>query len=62
MPALNRQLDVLLSLAKNHVLVVILFKNTEVEDYYNAQIDSKAKMFEQAVAEKYLTEKHKIVK
>ena len=45
MPALNRQLDVLLSLAKNHVLVVILFKNTEVEDYYNAQIDSKAKMF-----------------
>ena len=52
MPALNRQLDVLLSLAKNHVLVVILFKNTEVEDYYNAQIDSKAKMFEQAVAEK----------
>ena len=62
MPALNRQLDVLLSLAKHHVLVVILFKNTEVEDYYNAQIDSKAKMFEQAVAEKYLTEKHKIVK
>lgn len=62
MPALNRQLDVLLSIAKNHVLVVILFKNTEVEQYYNADLDTKARLYEQAVAEKYLTDKHKIVK
>jgi len=61
-PALDRQLDVILSMAKNHVLVVVLFKNTEVETYYNAEIDSRARLFEQAVAEKYLTDKQKIVK
>jgi uncharacterized protein (DUF58 family) len=62
MPALDRQLDVILGIAKKHVLVVVMFKNTEVEKYYNDKIESKARVYEQAVAEKYLTEKLKIVK
>lgn len=62
MPALDRQLDVILGLAKKHVLVVVMFKNTEVNQYYNDNIAGKARIYEHVVAEKYVTEKLKIVK
>jgi len=62
MHALDRQIGVITKIAKHHVLVVIVFKNTEIESKYRQKIKGKAAIYEQAVAEKYITEKQKIVK
>lgn len=62
MHSLDRQIGVISRIAKHHVLVVIVFKNTEIETKYRTRIKGKAAIYEQAVAEKYITEKQKIVK
>ena len=59
--SLNRQLPYLKGLAKSHLLVVIFFKNTEL----NALIENKAETIQQAydkvIAEKFAFEKRLIV-
>ena len=58
---LNRQLPYLKAIAKNHLLVVVFFNNTEL----NEIIDSKAKtiqeIYDKVIAEKFVFEKRLIV-
>ena len=50
------------SMAKFHVLVVILFKNTELEAVANADVDNLHDIYVKTIAEKYSFEKRLIVK
>jgi len=58
---LNRQLAYLKGIAKNHLLIVIFFKNTEL----NSLIENKAKtiqqVYDKVIAEKFAFEKRLIV-
>ncbi|WP_299390100.1 DUF58 domain-containing protein [uncultured Gelidibacter sp.] len=58
---LNRQLPYLKAIAKNHLMVVIFFKNTEL----NAIVDHKAttiqQVYDKVIAEKFAFEKRLIV-
>lgn len=61
MNAMQRQLPILLRIAKQNLLVLILFKNKETERFaYNSK--GKVNIYENAVAHKYLSEKERIVK
>lgn len=59
--ALKRQLPVLLRIAKQNLLILIIFKNRETEEFAS-QPSIKTSIYENAVAHKYLTEKEKMVK
>lgn len=58
---LNRQLPYLRALAKNHLVMVVFFKNTELDKL----IDTKAKniqgVYDSIIAEKFMFEKKRIV-
>ncbi len=59
--ALQRQLPYLQAIAKNHVLVVIFFENTELEKLTLKESDSTYDIFEKTIAEKFVYEKKLIV-
>ena len=60
--ALHRQLPYLQQLAKQHLLVVIFFKNSELEDFAKNPAKSVSEIFNQTIAEKFINEKELIVK
>jgi uncharacterized protein (DUF58 family) len=59
--SLERQLPVLLRIAKRNLLVLIVFKNKETEEF-TYQSTGKVDVYENAVAHKYLSEKERMVK
>lgn len=59
--ALHRQLGYLQALAKNHLLVVIFFKNTELDKITTKKADNTFEIFEKTIAEKFIYEKKLIV-
>ncbi len=59
---LDRQLGYLQAIAKNHVLVVIFFINTELEDLINKEVSEVKEIYHQTIAEKFTYEKRLIVK
>ncbi|SFU55351.1 Uncharacterized conserved protein, DUF58 family, contains vWF domain [Pustulibacterium marinum] len=59
--ALHRQLPYLLALAKNHLLVVIFFENTELRKLTEKPASSTFDIFEKTIAEKFAYEKKLIV-
>ncbi len=61
MSSLEINLPIISKIAKQHVLVLIFFKNTEIEKYYSLENNSKAAIYEYAVAEKYLADKQKML-
>ncbi|GAA0728982.1 DUF58 domain-containing protein [Aquimarina litoralis] len=58
---LNRQLPYLQAIAKNHLLVVIFFKNTELKSFLDEPAHSTRQIFEKTIAEKFVYEKKMIV-
>ncbi len=58
---LNRQLPYLQAIAKNHLLVVIFFKNTELKSFLDEPAHSTKQIFEKTIAEKFVYEKKMIV-
>ena len=59
MDSLHRQLPYLLGINKSHLLVVVFFKNSELEDFV---LDTEnTDIYEKAIAEKFLYEKQQIV-
>ena len=54
---LRRQLPYLLALAKKHVLVVIFFENTELEDLITRDTEDIQDIYHKSVAEKFSFEK-----
>ena len=55
--ALQRQLPYLLGIARNHLLVVILFENTELKEFTQNKADNIQEIFHQTIAEEFLFEK-----
>lgn len=61
MYSLERQINVLRKLNKLHLLVVIIFENTEITHYLNNPVESVRDMYTKTTAEKFLYEKNQII-
>jgi uncharacterized protein (DUF58 family) len=55
--ALKRQMPFLLALAKKHVLVVIFFENTELEELISLNAEDLQTIYHKTIAEKFALEK-----
>jgi uncharacterized protein (DUF58 family) len=58
---LQRQLPYLRRLAKDHLLLVVFFENTELREYLDAPAASTEEVYNQTIAEKFALEKRQIV-
>ncbi len=59
--ALNRQLPYLKAIAKSHLLVVIFFKNTELDKLIHDDAETVQQVYDKVIAEKFDFEKRLIV-
>ena len=59
--SLQRQLPYLRAIAKQHVLVVVFFENTEITQLTNVNPENTKEVFDQVIAQKYIEEKNQIV-
>ncbi|MEO8932822.1 MAG: DUF58 domain-containing protein [Xanthomarina sp.] len=59
--ALHRQLPYLQAIAKNHVLVVIFFENTELDKLTQKKSKNTFEIFEKTIAKKFVYEKKLII-
>ncbi len=59
--AVHRQLNYLRALNKSHLLVVIFFKNNELEDLRKQKANTTQEIFDKAIAEKFSYDKRLIV-
>lgn len=59
--SLRRQLAVFKMMARNHLLVVIFFENTELRDLINSDATSLEDIYIKTIAEKFAYEKRQIV-
>ncbi len=59
--ALHRQLPYLKGIAKNHLLVVIFFKNTELNELIQQPAENIQQVYDKVIAEKFAFEKRLIV-
>ncbi len=58
---LHRQLPYLKAIAKNHLLVVVFFNNTELDDLIHKKADNIQEIYDKIIAEKFAFEKRLIV-
>ena len=58
----ERELPVLARLASNHLVMVVFFKNTELNKAINHQAEDTESIYLQAMAEKFIFDKKRIVK
>lgn len=58
---LNRQLKYLRGIAKNHLLVVVFFKNAELHTLINKNPESMQEIYDEIIAEKFEFEKKLII-
>ena len=61
MDGLNRQLTYLRALAKNHLVLVVFFKNTELNSLINSKAENIQQVYDTIIAEKFMYEKQRIV-
>ena len=61
MYALERSLPLLRKINQQHLLVVIFFKNTEIEAFAQRDATNVAEIYEQTIAQKLLVEKQQMV-
>ncbi len=61
MDGLNRQLTYLRALAKNHLVLVVFFKNTELQTLINTKANNIQDVYDSIIAEKFMYEKISIV-
>ena len=62
MDGLNRQLSYLRALAKNHLVLVVFFENTELEELTTSKKEDTLGVYDSIIAEKFMYEKKSIVK
>lgn len=60
--ALNRQLSYLKALSRDHLLVVIFFRNTELENFSSQETDTVRGIYHQTIARKFIFERKRIVR
>lgn len=58
---LKRQLPYLKGIAKSHLLVVVFFENTELEEFIDKKAENIQEIYDQVIAEKFAFEKRLIV-
>ncbi len=58
---LNRQLPYLKGIAKNHLLVVVFFHNTELNQFVDKKTETLQEIYDKVIAEKFIFEKRLIV-
>lgn len=58
---LHRQLPYLKGIAKNHLLVVVFFQNTELNEIIHKKAETVQEVYDKVIAEKFLFEKRLIV-
>ena len=58
---LHRQLPYLKGIAKNHLLVVVFFNNTELNELIHKKADNVQEIYDKVIAEKFAFEKRLIV-
>jgi uncharacterized protein (DUF58 family) len=61
MDGLHRQMPYLKGIAKNHLLVVVFFQNTELYQITNKKADTIQDVYDKVIAEKFIFEKKLIV-
>ncbi len=59
--AVNRQLKYLRGIAKNHLLVIVFFKNSELQDLIHKDPENMQEVYDQIIAEKFEFEKKLII-
>lgn len=59
--ALNRQMKYLRGIAKNHLLVVVFFKNSELQDLMQKKPENIQEVYDEIIAEKFEFEKKLII-
>ena len=59
--ALSRQMSYLRMLARTHILVVVVFKNTELIDMAKSEAKKTVEVYNQIIAEKFVYEKHLVI-
>jgi uncharacterized protein (DUF58 family) len=59
--ALDRVLPILRKLSRAHLLVVVLFRNTEVEDFTHQDCTTIEEIYQQTVARQFIAEKEQMV-
>ncbi len=59
--SLRRQLKYIKQVAKNHLVVVIVFENTELHELLNTKASNTAEIYRQTIAKKFDYEKQQIV-
>ncbi len=59
--SLHRQLPYLKGIAKSHLLVVVFFQNTELNDIINSKAVTVQEVYDKVIAEKFAFEKRLIV-
>jgi uncharacterized protein (DUF58 family) len=62
MSGLTRQLDYLRAIASHHLLLVVFFENTELEQLTTARVNNIENVYVKTIAEKFMFEKRLIVK
>ena len=60
--SLDRQLPYFQKLAKDHLLVVIFFENTELDELVNAPVKDTLSIYQKVIAEQFAFEKTQVVK
>lgn len=61
MDGLQRQMPYLKGIAKSHLLVVVFFNNTELNDLINKKTETIQEIYDKVIAEKFMFEKRLIV-
>jgi len=61
MDGLNRQLPYLRAIAKNHLLLVVFFQNTELNQLLEKEAKSVQEVYDTIIAEKFMYDKKQIV-
>ena len=59
--AMERVMPILRRINNLHLLVVIFFENTEIEDFANKEVETTEDIYLQTIAQKYLAEKVQMV-
>ncbi len=59
--ALNRQMNYLQLMKKSHIIVVIIFKNSELKELALQEANQSLEIYNQIIAEKFLNEKELII-
>jgi uncharacterized protein (DUF58 family) len=62
MDGLKRQLPYIRALAKNHLLLIVFFENTELNKLTNSKKEDILSVYDSIIAEKFIYEKKSIVK